>query len=365
MANFELSEQAKKEQDDAQKQQNEMQLERINRGIGNGNIAGSVATPEEMMRYNALEQQKVAAQTNDQARRGGVEVADATANAGGIAGFFGGKETTQHFTAGQTQDNTTAGNKAMLAAQIAEMNGRPIARMDNTASMQAATAAGPDLSGSNDWRSQQAALAGQLANAAAGNGPSAAQSQLQAATDQNMHAALALARSGTGNQSAAMKQALMQQGTIGQQAANQSATLRAQEQQAAQAQLGGVLGGARGQDLGATGLQQNATLANAGFQQAANTTNAGFMQDTAKTNLAAHIQQQQQKDEMIQRYITQGMTLDQAQHAAEIQQAQFNAQLLSNQAAADKGVAMQSSNAAGQGLGQAAGAIAGTIAALA
>ena len=279
------------------------------------------------MAFNAAAARKVDAASMDQASRGGVEVADAMANAGGIAGFFGGKEVTKHYTAGRTADTTTDANKAAIAARIAQLEGRP------NIQMQGATV-------NDQFRGAQAALAGQLAGAATGAGPSAAQAQLQTGIDAAGAQAMSLAKSGRGNPGVAMRQAMDQQAALGATAANQSAMLKANEVQNARAQLAGVLQGARGQDFDTAGLQQSASQA----------------------NMAAAIQQQAQKDELVNRYMTQGMTLDQARHAAELQQAQFNAEILARQAAADKGVAMQSSAAAGQQIGQAAAAIAGTIA---
>lgn len=77
-----------------------------------------------------------------------------------------------------------------------------------------------------------------LFNAAAGNGPSAAQNQLQAGTDAAIQANMAMANSARGQAGLAnaQKNALVQNGLQTQQAANQSAQLRAQEMQAAQSQ---------------------------------------------------------------------------------------------------------------------------------
>jgi hypothetical protein len=66
---------------------------------------------------------------------------------------------------------------------------------------------------------------------------------------------------------------------------------------------------------------------------------------------------------MVAKLMGQGFSLEQAQRQAEIQQSQFNAELLARQVAADKGVAMQSSAQAGQAMGQTAAAIAALLAA--
>jgi len=332
-----------------------------------GRILGGPSTIADGNAAIAARAQQVAAVQNQQASNAGVEVADADSQAGGIAGFFGGHEITKHYTAGKTADTTTAGNKATLQQRIDQADSRPFAQA-TAASMQGAQGQGSQLdqSQANQFRSGQQNLAQMLTQSAQGNGPSAAQAQLQQATDQNLASQLALAKSGTGDRSAALKQALMNQATIGQQAASQSASLRAQEQQQAMGQLGGVLSGAREQDLGAAGqnanLAQQASFNNANLAQQTATTNATLQQQTNLANLGSQVDQQKQKDALIQTYLTQGMQLDQAQHAAEIQQAQFNAELLARQAAADKGVAMQSSAAAGQTAAATVGAVASGIA---
>jgi hypothetical protein len=77
-----------------------------------------------------------------------------------------------------------------------------------------------------------------LQQAASGYGPSAAQAQLQQGTEAAMNSNMAMANStrGQAGMANAQKNALGQNGMQGQQAANQSAQLRAQEMQAAQSQ---------------------------------------------------------------------------------------------------------------------------------
>lgn len=289
---------------------------------------------DELMAKNDATFGQADAITNEQATRGGVEVGDAVANAGGIGGFFGGKEVVKHYTAGNSADTTTDGNKAQLADRVAGIENRPDI---------VATAATLNQGRADHFRQGQKDLVGSLTAAANGQGPSAAQDQFRLATNRNLADALALARSGKGNQAAAMKNAQLQRAGISQDAAAQSGMLAAQEQNAARAQLGSVLSDSRAQDLGAA------------------TTNAGMQQQTNIANLGAGVDQQKQRDTMIAQYVAQGMTLDAAQRQAEIQQAQFNAELLARQAAADKGVAMQSSQAAGQTAATTVGAVAGAV----
>ncbi len=79
------------------------------------------------------------------------------------------------------------------------------------------------------------AMMARLGQAAAGvGGPSAAQSQLQSATDQGIRQSMAMAASGRGNPALAQQAAGQQQAQMSQQAAQASASLRAREQQSAQ-----------------------------------------------------------------------------------------------------------------------------------
>jgi hypothetical protein len=83
-----------------------------------------------------------------------------------------------------------------------------------------------------------------------GEGPSAAQSQLRQATDQNMRQALAFAASSRGNPALAQQAAGRQRAQIGQQAVSQAAALRANEQAAAQGLANQAI-------MGQIGAQQN------------------------------------------------------------------------------------------------------------
>jgi len=103
---------------------------------------------------------------------------------------------------------------------------------------------------------QQADMVKMLQARAAGTGgPSAAEAQLQQATDRNMRGAMAMAASGRGNAALAGQAAGQQRAQMGQEAASQSASLRAQEQQQATSQLGQAIGGTQQQELGYAGLE--------------------------------------------------------------------------------------------------------------
>ena len=101
------------------------------------------------------------------------------------------------------------------------------------------------------FRSGQQALISQLQAQAAGTGPSVAEAQLRRATDRSVAQQQGLAASAApGNQALAQRMAA-QQGSAQQSGlAGQAADARIQEQLGAMAQLGGVLSGSRGQDIG-------------------------------------------------------------------------------------------------------------------
>ena len=124
-----------------------------------------------------------------------------------------------------------------------------------------------DTTQSDEARAQQMALMAQLQAQAAGQGPSLAQNQLQRATDQNMQQAMSMGLSSQAqgmNPGSALRAASRARASIQGQSAMDSADLRAKEQFAAQSQLGALLGGMRGQDLGQAG-----GVAGAGLDQQA------------------------------------------------------------------------------------------------
>ncbi len=131
----------------------------------------------------------------------------------------------------------------------------------------------PGTQPQEQFRGQQQQLADQLFGTISGNTPSVAQEQLKQNTQSNIANAYALAQSGRYNPGAA-RMAATNAGNINQQSAGNAALLRAQEIQGAQGMLGGVLGGARGQDIGNFQAQNAATqgylgqnLQAAGMQQ--------------------------------------------------------------------------------------------------
>lgn len=168
-------------------------------------------------------------------------------------------------------------------------------------------------------RGQQIALAQDLQAAAAGEGPSIAQAQLQAGSDQSIANQFGLASSARGGalaQAAAQRLAMQNAGTQTAQLANQSAQLRAQEQVQARGELANQLGRLRSDDAG---------MGSQAFTQAAT---------QAQLNAA----QRSQNDALLQFYEQHAQGAQAEQSAGARQREQFqstgtlDAQALSNQA---------------------------------
>lgn len=132
--------------------------------------------------------------------------------------------------------------------------------------------------------SQQSVLASMLMKQAAGlGGPSPADLELQRGTDNNIRQAMALGQSMPGQSNmAAMRNIEDNTSRAQQDAVNQAAILRANEQMAAEGQAANVLGQERGQDLTNTNQENNTAL---GW--------AGLGQQGANDQLQANIAQQQ------------------------------------------------------------------------
>lgn len=319
------------------------------------------------------------ARAQNQADSAGVNRASQDISASGLGGAIGFKQPGSIYTAGTVDDTTTGDNKNALGSRISAIGARPAptvtAAQANAAQSQAAFANGVNINAApqDQVRQQQMGLASNLARAAAGQGPSVAQTQLQEATDKNIASNFALANSEQGgNPATALRTALMANAGANQQAALQSAQVKAQEQQAAQQQLAGVLDSTRGTDVGLAtnqaGLTQQTNLTNAGNQQQTNLANATNTQQTnlanaenkqaassANANLSAQTSQEQ--DAAVAQLMQMGMSLDQAKMQMQLQQQQFNADLLARQEAARQGVAMQAGAQGTQLAGAAIGAI--------
>lgn len=239
--------------------------------------------------------------------------------------LYGGSETgAQDFNArvAGTQDAANA-----RAGQLQAQYGGQFQGSANLFGGQAAQAAGRDPGQFIAQRSlgdmqydrglQQQAFGGLYGMATAPQGPSAAQAQLQLGTNQAMANQLALARSGRGlgESASGLRAAGMQNAVIQQNAGNQAAMLRAQEDQAfRQRQLaafgaaGGLAGQMRQGDLGmgqyitdsrlrAQGLNDQTALAYGNMQLNAQQAGAGnalnFYNAQNQQNLGAYNLQNQ------------------------------------------------------------------------
>jgi hypothetical protein len=197
----------------------------------------------------------------------------ATATAGTAPTTTDVRGTTQQVTAQQVSAGT------MTPAQIAQLQAMSPAQIAELERMQAAGISREDL----EFRQKQMALANSLEAAARGEGPSIAASQLQKANEDAIKAQQALAASARGgNPVLAQRQAAMNIAALQQENAAKSAELKLQEAQQARAQLGDVLGSARGQDIGVS------------------TSQAGFEQEATKVNKMAEDQRVLQQSQLDQ-----------------------------------------------------------------
>jgi hypothetical protein len=256
-------------------------------------------------------------------------------NAGGFGGFFGQKSDYPVFVPGMYGDTSYAGNRAGVNDQIAKINSQNPFSSDGVSIDQQQQAA---------FRNRQMQLSDALMAQANGQGPSVAGSQLQQSTEQNLQAALAQAASTRGGNLGAVQYQLGNaRANIQQQAAQQLAQTRIQEQMAARAQLGDVLNSGRSGDI-------NLATNQAQLGQQNNQFNASLGADQRNTQNA-----------MAAQLMAMGYSLDQANYLSTVQQGQFANTSLAQQIGASQGVSVQN---AGQGI-QLGGALIGAAGSLA
>lgn len=275
----------------------------------------------------------------------GITTGNTQGVAAGIGGFFGEKSDYPIFTSTRTADPNFDANRTLLASAREAVGNRADKTM-----VGARVATGPQ----DQTRGMQLDSAQRLQQLGAQRGPSAAEATLRSGTDAALRNSISLARSGRGNASVNLKAALGANADITQRVSNDAAALRASEEQAAlgrqltaEQAAAGVVSGARGQDL---------NLA---------TTQSGLDQDTSKTNLTSAVDQQKQRDQLVQQYTAMGLSLDQANYNADLQQRQFNVGELNKAIAASTGVSTTNSVAGAKLAGDAIGAAAGAIGAIA
>lgn len=207
------------------------------------------------------------------------------------------------------------------------------AKQDYTQANQYLQGAGPSFGASNGSLANSQALASQLANLENTKGPSAAQAQLQSGLNQSQQSALALARSGRGfgGNAAALNQAAVLNANASQQAVNQSAMLRAQEDAAQRQRMAANLGAAAGINQGASAqqIQQQQLSSNVGLAQAQQAAAQQQAQSQLGMQQAAMLAGQQQAQSQLG--MQQAAMLQSQQQAQADLQMQKSAQL-SNEA---------------------------------
>lgn len=199
-----------------------------------------------------------------------------------------------------------------------------------------------------------------VANDLAGmGGQSAAQAQLQSGLNQSQAANLALARSGRGfgGSSAAMGQAIDANAAAGQSAANNSALLRMQAQQAA----AGIYGGAAQQNMNAAlaNSQAGMNMYGQGYNTQLQGQQAGYGMGLQANQLAGQLHGQGASEFFAGQQTAKAFT--DAQHGADVQREQQGMQ----QWGIENGVAIQNAQMQQQQLGAEIGGAATTAAALA
>lgn len=242
-----------------------------------------------------------------------------------------------------------------------ESNGADKRALERTQQLAGSVAAQPNAQMQNvGWqdsglnaqsRAQQQGLAQMLMQRANGQGgPSAAQGMLQQGRDQAIQNALAIANSGRGgNRGFAMRQAQMAGAQAMQSAAGQAAILRAQEQQQATGQLAGALQGMRDQDLGMRAQDIGLRGQDIGI---------------AGNNLAANIQQNQYRNNMMSQLGTQQFAYDAMERDQNIQRQQYMDQIRAQEEAMARNYAQNQQQNTMTGVGAGLTAL-GTVAGIA
>lgn len=190
--------------------------------------------------------------------------------------------------------------EAQQLGEAAQARAAEIARIAPVAGAQIAA---PDQAALAASQQARAAFGEQLQARAAGTaGPSAAERLLQQALEQNIAALRAQAAAQAGaNPALVARQLQQQQATLGQQAGQQAAILRAQEEERAQTALGQFLGqqeqaalAQRAQDIGLAqaqaGLQQQAALSGQQLEAQRAAQQAQLAQQAGLSNVEAQRQ---------------------------------------------------------------------------
>ena len=280
---------------------------------GSYNLGGN---PDQANQYAAQAQETGGAaatylnQAAQQSQGVGYQFGQDLAATGGRAEQFGQDVGGAVMGYGQQQAQNLQSMGQGYQAQGQAAAGRDVGDPNFRAMNQNLNAADPNFARSRDALGRANQNVNALTGLEAQEGPSAAQAQLQAGLNQSQASNLAMARSGRGwgGSAAAMSQAQSQNAAAGQNAANQSAVLRAQENAAYRQRAAANLGAAAGVNLGAGEQftnQQNLD-AQAAMQRAG--MNLGQQQLASSANL----QQQQQNDAAAQGLYGLGLNAQQS-----------------------------------------------------
>jgi hypothetical protein len=166
------------------------------------------------------------------------------------------KRMKEDFAKHQAQYDATAGQYGGLADEYRQIGDR-FSNMTN-----------PELARSQ-YEAGQAQFANMMQQAAAGQGPSQAQMQLQAGNDAAIANQMAMANSGRGNAMASQFNAARNTALLSQENARQAALLKQQEMMDARGLLGNALQSFRGQDLQAANANLEAAMQNRSLNQQA------------------------------------------------------------------------------------------------
>jgi hypothetical protein len=182
-----------------------------------------------------------------------------------------------------------------------------------------------------EWRRRQLGLADLLTGIATGEAPSAADIAAQQQTERTLGAIMSAAASQPGHVGGRFRAAGAAQAEAGSRIAREAAAARIGEQQAAAQALGGLLGGARGQDIGlATGQ-------------------AGLTQQMALANLQTEAGTQQMREQLLQNYMSMGMDFATAQTQANLDLERMRTEAVTQAAIASQTAAQEAE--AGSGVG--------------
>lgn len=223
--------------------------------------------------------------------------------AGGVASVFGINEATKYNPDNDPYVTDARPNQVTFGSSGAQTQADQLQNIyginpASLSSREGATmnAAEIDQTKQAQFRRGQQDFVTALQKQAAGKGTSVAQTQMQQGKDASIKQAMAMSASQPGvNPAMAARMAQESAATTNLNTNQQLATLRAQEQATARAQLGGALQSARAQDIGLASSQAQLT------------------QQASAANLQAEMRQRQMNDQIVDSLMKQGLSRDQAE----------------------------------------------------